>query len=275
MRGKLIGLTAGLVMLGGLLGPAGAAASDVPACPVGDRQIEVLGPDFVRTGEAVGVTVERDNKRVEWVAIKVGSSEPERFAFGDGYRIRVIRPASRGRSITVVASWTQGAGTPAECVGQDSLAIRVVSATARVGDPDVSRLAGRWRVTYRHGSKTSLSSRWRLTPRCDVFGCATRLRSSGGLRGVLRINDGGRYEVQGAPIHEMNCELRDQASGHLIGSYKVYGRRTITVRALPGGAEAAARLVGISRTRFSIPGDANGLCNVPATRSERVSARRL
>lgn len=87
-------------------------------------------------------------------------------------------------------------GHASACVGEDRYAnVPVIAPGARAGDPTVIRLPRALTVRYARGARGG-RNRWRLAPRCDVFGCRTTVRSSGGLRGTLRPIGAGLYEMR-------------------------------------------------------------------------------
>ncbi|HEX7278879.1 MAG TPA: hypothetical protein VF255_04555 [Solirubrobacterales bacterium] len=79
-------------------------------------------------------------------------------------------------------------GYAPECSGGEAATIPIVPPGGEVGEPSVPRLEGRFRVGIRvMAAGIPVADRsdrgvWRLRPRCRYFGCATRLRSSLGLR---------------------------------------------------------------------------------------------
>jgi hypothetical protein len=113
----------------------------------------------------------------------------------------------------------------------------------------VAWLSGRYRATYTRQS----SSRWTLRPSCDVFGCATKLRSNGGLIGTLRPQSNGTYELERrTKIGE--CRIAsDDGSRKTWGIYKSFSTIPPRSSALPATPlpEAAAGQTSAQRNSAS------------------------
>jgi hypothetical protein len=142
------------------------------------------------------------------------------------FRLRIIRSAPTGiRSVDLAFSWDQNIGKTSACTGSDSYrAIPVVAENAVIGRPNVARLAGRYRAKY----PRERAARWRLDPQCDVFGCKTRLRSSGGLRGTLIPQATGDY-VLNRRQRAGYCRVSfANGSSRIYGIY-LYTRLTLSV----------------------------------------------
>jgi hypothetical protein len=196
----------------------------------------------------------------------------ERFAFTPGEdEIRVIRPSPQGPSFDLSFTWQQGLGRPDACVGADSYAnIPIVAKSARVGRPGVARLSGRYRATYTRQP----SSRWTLCPTCDVFGCATRLRSNGGLSGTLRPQGNGTYTLERrTKIGECHLDSSD-GSRKTWGIY-AYDSATLRVQRVRSRDRVALRLTGRKTYYESAPSDELDLCRVAENRvTTRVTLQR-
>src|SRR3954454_21869194 len=184
-----------LAVLVGLACAPSASAQGLPGCPDDDEVLVSTVPDFVRVGASLAFTVERVNEGVSEFDVAYPSAtgeQREHFVFApDQDEIRVIRAAlTTPGTFDLTVTWQQNAGQPDACAGTDRYeAIPVVKRTARVGRPGTARLSGRYRANYTRGKP----ARWNLRPSCDVFGCVTALRSSGGFRGTLRPQPDGTY----------------------------------------------------------------------------------
>jgi hypothetical protein len=95
-----------------------------------------------------------------------------------------------------------------------------------VGDPEWPRFAGRYTVSYRpiDYQDKPFASTWRITPLCQYFACAGRLRSSGGLRGKVRLVGTSKttYRVEN-PIGYTECVWRypDQPDKEYPHGYRI------------------------------------------------------
>jgi hypothetical protein len=243
--------------------PAAGQVSVLPPCPDRDDLITTFVPDYLRIGEALAFTIERKNTQsVQQVRVTLPSatgSQAELVTFPEGrLRVRIIRSVPRGiRRFDVAFSWDQNVGKTNACAGSDEYsAIPVVANDAVVGRPDVARLSGRYRAKYRR----ERAARWRLDPRCDVFGCRTRLTSSGGLRGTLVPKANGKYVL-----------IRRKRAGYcrvefVNGSSRTYGiylytRLTLAVARQTAEDRLAVRLTGRRVSWYDTPADQLNLCN--------------
>jgi hypothetical protein len=256
---------------------AAAQAGGLPPCPDRAELITNYVPDYLRIGEALAFAIERENTQgVQQVRVTLPSatgSQDELVTFPEGrFRVRIIRSLREEiRSIDLRFSWDQNVGKTNACTGSDSYrAIPVVANDAVVGRPDVARLAGRYRAKY----PRERAVRWRLDPQCDVFGCRTRLRSRGGLRGTLVPQANGGYVLE-----------RRQRAGYcrvefINGSSRTYGiylytRLTLTVARQTADERLAVELTGRRLTWYDAPADQLNLCNTAPKREVRsVRVRR-
>jgi hypothetical protein len=178
-----------------------AQGGELPPCPSGREAVSTYPPDYVRRGASFEYSVQRARSSVTEVRVTtIGSSGladvVEDFAFAEGEdEIEVVREVPTGRStIAMRFDWLQDEGRPSACRGSDVYRdIPVISKTAKAGDVEAPRLAGRWAIRYGKGRTREDRTTWRLTPLCDVFGCRTRLDSKGGYRGSLTVQDDGTY----------------------------------------------------------------------------------
>jgi hypothetical protein len=200
-------------------------------------------------------------------------AQEELLTFPEGrFRLRIIRSAPTGtKSIDLAFSWDQNVGKTSACTGSDSYrTIPVVAKDAVIGRPDAARLSGRYRAKY-PGER---AARWRLDPQCDVFGCKTRLRSNGGLRGTLIPQANGDY-VLNRRQRVGYCRV-----GFANGSSKTYGiylytRLTLSVARETAENRLAVRLTGRRLTWYDAPADELNLCKTAPKRKVRsVRVRR-
>jgi hypothetical protein len=256
-----------------------AAQQTSPPCPADDEAVTTHAPEYLRDGASLAFTIDRSGSaQIDQVVVTypAESGEPtsETFTFPEyDSRIRVIRPAPDVASFDLTFVWVQNPGRPDACTGTDrSTNIPVVPRGARVGRPGVARLSGRYRLTARRGGP---SRRWTLRPRCDVFGCATSVRSSGGLRGTLRPRDDGTYGLT-ARVRAGRCVVgySDGTRETLtVFEYARYSLRVIRRRTTDG---VALDLTGRLVLWQEAPSDEGGVCNVPERRQvTRVRLRRI
>lgn len=264
-----------VLFLGVIAVPSTAFGQTLPRCPDEDEFVTNEVPRFLRAGSSLAFSISRDSDSVAEVEVVYPGPEGplrERFAFPpDEDEIRVIRPAPPGRSFELTFFWQQGLGSPNACAGTEAHTnIPIVAKSARVGRPETARLAGRYRATYTR----QRPSRWTLRPSCDVFGCATRLRSSGGLRGVLRPQSDGTYEFE---RRTKVGECRIASSDGSRKTWRIYGydRVTLRVRRVRKRDGVALDLAGRRSYYESAPSDEFDLCDVPENRfTTRLTVRR-
>lgn len=271
-----VGVFALLVLVGGMVGvPSAAVGQTLPRCPDEDESVTSEVPRFLREGASLAFSISRDSDSVADVEVVYPGPEGplrERFAFPpEEDEIRVIRPAPPGTSFALTFTWQQGLGSPNACGGTDAYTnIPIVASSARVGRPESARLTGRYRATYTRQSP----SRWTLRPSCDVFGCATKLRSNGGLRGTLRPQSDGTYEFE---RRTKVGECRIASSDGSRKTWRIFGydRVTLRVRTVRERDGVALQLVGRKSYYESAPSDEFDLCNVPENRfTTRLTVRR-
>lgn len=248
-----------------------------PPCPVADEGVFTFPPDYVRQGGAIAFTIQRRRGHgIAAVTVTYSSADgqtTEVLEFGDQDRVRAIRPVPEGRrAIRLHFEWAQDEGTPAHCLGVDDYPdIPVIAANARAGDPAVPRLSGRWAIRYsRRG--TVERARWTLTPRCDVFGCRTGLRSSGGFRGSLEVVSRRQYRFETRERYA-TCEVTYGGGRRVDWTIFRYVRVTLRPTRLRNGA--ARGMIGHRTSTYDAPSDEFGICPTPSTERSRIRARRL
>jgi hypothetical protein len=255
-----------------------AAQTSLPRCPSSEETVTVDAPRYVRDGGSLAIGVERDyDAAVDSVQVTYSADGPaetatETFTFEDEDELRIIRavPPSR-KSVSLHVRWVQDEGTPAACEGVDSFpAIPVIGKHAKAGNPGLARIEGRWAVRYGTGGKKG-RTRWRLAPRCDVFGCRTRLRSAGGYRGLLKPR-GARYEFR--TRERTGTCIVTYVDGRTV-RWPVLAYVRVTLRPTVVRDSVARRMTGSRVERYDAPADEFGICDTPRTTKERVRAVRL
>ena len=267
MRRVAGGIVAVLAMGVGLT--AGHAQDPLPACPNRADLVWTYPPDYLRVGQSLTFSFERDNRRVESVRVRYPTprgAQEEDFRFDRRSYIRVIRPApGTPRRFGMTFRWVQNAGRESACRGTDTYrGIPIVPRDARVGDPRVARFAGRYRTRYSTGDK----ARWRLRPRCDYFGCKTKLKSKAGLKANFRPRRGNRYRLY-TKEYAGYCEVT-----YLTGAtrrYNVYHHSYMTLRVTRTRVRdgLATRLSGERRAETYAEGRGYDICRKRRAR-ERV-----
>jgi hypothetical protein len=267
----------GLSIPGALWTQDAAAQNPLPVCPADDEAVTTTAPGYVRRGGSLAITAERGpDASVTSVTLTVSSGQgntTETLAFGEEAELRIIRAVPPGRrTVLVRVAWIQGAGSPAACAGTDEYpAIPVIAASARAGNPAVARVSGRWSVRRGPGGRSS-RARWRLKPRCDVFGCRTRLRSTGGFRGYLVPIRGGRYQFK---IREKYATCQVTYIDGSQDNHGIYRYVTLLLRPTKVREGVARGMTGLYVARYEAPNDAAGVCNVPGKKRRTVTAARL
>ena len=262
------------------LGSSAAAqtAAQLPPCPSGDDLVTTYPPDYLRAGAPLAFSFEREEESaVGQVTVTYPGQagvRSETFGFPEFEdEVRVIRPAPRGRHrFELRFAWQQNVGRPDACRGSDMYrAIPIVSRRAKVGRPEAARFSGHYRARYHGGDR----ARWTLRPTCDVFGCVTRFRSSGKLRGTMRPEGARRYRFAD---RERVGSCRLGFSDGTSRTYAIYGYTEISLRVVRRRSKdgVALRLEGRRVYSQAAPADDLDLCDTPANREvERVQVRRI
>ncbi|MDO9354069.1 MAG: hypothetical protein Q7T55_10260 [Solirubrobacteraceae bacterium] len=252
---------------------------ELPLCPAADEALLTFPPDYARRGQSYKFSVERKNDSVPEFLVQstlptnaadAPLIQQEAFQFDDSGETEAIRPVpAHGRNLGLRFSWTQNADTPSACRGNDNYPeIPIVAADAKVGKPDLTRIAGRYRVHRRYEKDRPT---WSLRPDCDIFGCTTTVRSSGGLRGLFRIDDEHGYVFE-QRSRIGRCEVT--TNGRTV-KWSIFSIRTIKVRPTSVVRGVATALTGSERYSEEIPSDEFGVCTDPTEFVQRITLRRL
>jgi hypothetical protein len=198
-------------------------------------------------------------------------------ASGTSSRAVLSAPTS-GKAFGLVFQWDQDVGTPAACHGTDTYSIPLAKPSDRVGDPATARLAGKLRMTFTglnfHESPARVT--WTLRPACELFACATRLRSTTGFTATLRPTD-GRYVVTSTSrvkVGTFTCDKR--VGGVLQSRVNAYDRSTTrtVLDVIETRRGLAYRVRGRSTTTYSRTPEARAQGCPGKTYEERVRGTR-
>jgi hypothetical protein len=258
--------------------PQAASAQSPPECPGRADAITTSPPDFLRSGASLTYQVERESRTaVSEFTVTYSDAAGRReevFVFPpDDLDIRVIRSAPSGRRLSLSFRWLQNAGEPDACVGEDAYpAIPIVARKARVGDPETPRLSGRFRVRYYAGERDT--ARWRLFPRCEIFGCRTRLQSTGGFKGIFVPREGSVYGLS-SKIRAGHCTV--QFLNGATRSFRIVEFTEATLRVTRTTEEGVANRLRLKRTSYlAAPADRSDLCSLaPRRTTDRATIRRI
>jgi hypothetical protein len=110
---------------------------------------------------------------------------------GSGSTVTLNAPAG-GTKFDLTYRWFQDIGTATACFGQLEYTIPLEPVGATIGDAGAPRLSGTMHVLFEAPTGHAPAARavWTLRPMCDVFGCATRVRS-GALSVIARPRPDG------------------------------------------------------------------------------------
>jgi len=229
-----------IALLAALLHPAAAHAQGLPLCPANDDddKLDTFVPSYSRYGQT-------DRFRVELVGgtatdisnvtltITPKSAPPTTVPVvldGSGNAELVLVAPTQGQSYRAVYEWDQDAGTQAGCHGSDAYEVPLIPTTGKAGNPERPRFAGSFRVRFRNPDVRGREERstWRMTPSCAYFACSARLRSTGGLRGVLRLLSDGRYRLTEKGRSSEGCRVTTRTVNTVTG--EVLNRRERVIR---------------------------------------------
>jgi hypothetical protein len=213
-------------------GPAPAP----PACPDGEDKLTTFTQGYGKPAQSMVLRVQANSDEISNATVTVTAQdgtatttafEPDYYV--DQIKVIVVAPAS-GSSFTVAFAWDQDAGSAAACHGTDIYTLPLLPVDAVVGTPTAKRLQGRWRMRYRPISYKGKrdKSTWTLTPKCDYFGCDTRMRSTGHLRGVVKLRPDDSYRFEVTDHAAGSCTVTKTAQSLITG--QIISRRTTTIR---------------------------------------------
>jgi hypothetical protein len=206
-----------------------------PACPDGEDQVTTSTQGYGKPSQTMVLRMETISDGITNATVTVtgedGSSTTipaELDPYGDPTKIFAVAPAS-GASFTVTFAWDQGVGTAA-CHGTNAYTLPLVPLDAAVGKPTANRLEGKWRMRYRpigYAGKRERTT-WTLKPKCDYFGCDTRMHSTGHLDGVVKLRSDGSYRFEVTDHAVGSCTVTNTTVSTITG--QVLSRRTIKIR---------------------------------------------
>lgn len=159
---------------------ASSAAAALPTCPEASEILLLSAPKLSRVGEGIELRVqtiapERVANVVVGLGSKGGSREVPVALTGGTTRVILDSGPKPDLEAEIGVEWDQDLATPAAaCHGATAYALPNLPAGASVGDPQVPRFADRFMV--RGGPpRRRWHEQWWLTPRCEYFGCRTRV----------------------------------------------------------------------------------------------------
>lgn len=234
--------------------------------------MEIEAPQYVRSGRGYTIRAAKDlGQGIEALAITytvAGKSTTEVVPFQDE-SLRIVRAAPASGTLGLRFEWAENPGEQDACRGSDTYArIPVIGANLKAGRPGVTRFVGQYRASFRDARG---SSTWTMRPNCDVFGCGTRLRSSGGLRGTFFPQDDGTYRLT-RRFTAGYCRVT-YSSGRRV-TWTIFGYRRISLRVTASRDGVATRFSGRETTSYDVPSDPGGACAPPGTERTRVTVVR-
>jgi len=208
---KIFALGAAMITLV-LAGASSAAADDLPVCPPDDETLSTSTPTYLRLDESFKVSV--DGGTGTNITVQVGEQVIPLTQDASGEAVVIVNGPTALGTFDIIFSWDQNLGTTQACHGVDLTTLQVIPAESKAGDPDIARLTGKYDLTFRRaGYKTA--SLWSAKPRCDFFGCASRVESNPGTHGVLTPSDNGHYAIKPRHYTQSYCTLT-YASGRRV-----------------------------------------------------------
>ena len=183
-------------------------------------------PAFARSGEPMPFTTKaRSDARIQDSFLTITYRKQTRTV-----RIPVaeresaiaeLAPEGSGAAVTATIEWTQNRGEFKGCEGREIHSIPVIPADGRAGDPDVPRAEGLFEIRYRPlPTKNQVGSplgpgttKWRIRPRCAYFGCASFVRSSAGLKALLRPDKSDGYVLRKRDYGVGDCNVLRPGKG--------------------------------------------------------------
>lgn len=229
-RAVLLAALASVATIASLGAPAGAGAAP-PPCPTNLAALEMFAPEYGRAGSglAVDVNAALDLRPTE-ATLEVSSASSTTtypVALTEAITTMVVATGPTFLDFRLTLRWAQEEGAPTACHGEQVLTVPIVPKWATVGDRGLPRLEGRFRVVQRQVKprrKEVFRPVWRLTPTCDYFSCAAKLRSTGGLKGSFRPYGARRFSLVKlhGPLYTCRGNWISNATGEVVGHYTVH-----------------------------------------------------
>ncbi|MTD47142.1 hypothetical protein GKE82_24710 [Conexibacter sp. W3-3-2] len=110
-----------------------------------------------------------------------------------------------------------------------------------------------------------------MRPNCDVFGCGTRVRSSGTLRGTFFPQDDGTYRLT-RRVSAGFCSVT-YADGRKA-KWTIFASQRVSLRVTASRGGVATRFSGRETISYDVPSDPVGACKPPRTERTRVTVVR-
>lgn len=268
LRRRAAFITASAAAGAAALPSAATAQQELPVCPPEQEQVTTYPPDFVRRGEGYTITAEKSlGQGVSALVISytiAGKTTTEVIPF-DNESLRIVRSAPTGGTLGLRFDWVENPGKPDACRGSDAYrAIPVIAVKAKAGRPDVKRMSGSYDVRWSDKDR----ARWAASPRCDVFGCGTRVRSNKGLRGTFFPQKDRTYRY--TQTFTRGVCVVTYVGGRTV-EWRTFAYRRISLRVTASRNGVATALRGRETTEYDTPSDEAGVCNDP--RTERRTLR--
>jgi hypothetical protein len=218
-------------------------AQTLLACPDETDALVTYPPDYIREGQSWVTTVETSGRSVANAVLHVETAPTPIVLDNNGDGKLVMPPvASADREAVLVYEWDQDLGTQAACHGTDEYTVPIARAADTVGKASTGRLEGSYRARYTRGEGTAT---WRLSPTCDLLACNSRLRSSGGLRGTVKLRTNGTYSFTDDLGGIGECVVRNNLTGEVRTHRPAYVRhRLIVFRETDESGSIASTVIG-------------------------------
>jgi hypothetical protein len=193
-------------MIAAAAAPSVTRSQGVGVCYPDGSAVKLTPPKFVQSGHDFTVVTDTDGSEpVSDLTLSVNGRAPAPIPAPPS-AAQFPTPDTSAPTIRLVFAWTQGAGTAAACTGGQTFWVRVVPEDARVGAADEPRVSAIYAITYtpRGRAPKQKPSKWTITPACDFGACTVRIRSTGVIRMVARLQ-GSVYQGSGAAAKPGAC----------------------------------------------------------------------
>ena len=234
---------------------AAQGEQEIPWCQEDDELVSFIPPGYIHVGESFDASyaITRSADLVDLVVSVGGESRPieGEGSTDDNWTIQLPGPDEAGY-FEVGVTWKQPAGDEggsALCRAAVSYTMRAVPERMRIGRQAI-RVDGRWSIVFNPRSRGSARDRttWRVTPACDLAGCAFGLRDDPGT--LFRPTRSG-YVQRARTV--MDCAgrngrvrrgfvLRFEVALHVVDA-RVADR---------GAALVATRIGGVATARYEV-----------------------